>query len=364
MAAMSDWEPTERPPRDPFGDDGSDLPPTEAIPGQGAPTGDVPIVPMSDPDPVVPPNEPPPTEPPPYEPTVVMPPTTPPPGGMPPTPGGTAPPPPPEPWFRRRGPVAAVIGVGLALIFLLIAFLVWVNDDDDSIATSDSSTSVPTSSTTSTSVVATTTSSSTSTSAPSTSSTTTTSSTSTSTSSTTTSTTQPATTAAPTTTRAPTTTAAPATTRPAATTTTAVPAVSVPPAADTTVWDIVRASPDLSRLEELVQQAGLVDAIDVDDPITLLAPSNAALELLEEAPGGQELLDDPDLVRELLLGHIVEGEAISAADLFERDSIDVANGEAWEVDNAALTIDGAHVVFEDGEGANGLLHVVDKVLGT
>jgi uncharacterized surface protein with fasciclin (FAS1) repeats len=362
MAAMSDWEPTERRPSDPVGDDGSELPPTEAIPGQGGPTGELPIVPMSDPDPVPPPSEPP------YEPTVVMPPTTPPPGGgMPPTPGGTPPPPPPEPWYRRPGPVAAVIGVGLALIFLLIAFLVWVNDDDDSIATSDSSTSsVPTSSTTTTSVVATT-SSTTSTSAPSTSSTTTTSSTST----TTTTSTTPPTTAAPTTTRAPTTTAAAppttrptATTRPATTTTTAVPAVSVPPAADTTVWDIVRASPDLSRLEELVQQAGLVDAIDVDDPITLLAPSNASLELLEQAPGGNDLLDDPELLRELLLGHIVDGEAITAAGLFQRDSIDVANGQAWEVDSEALTIDGARVVFADGEGANGLLHVVDKVLGT
>ena len=113
-----------------------------------------------------------------------------------------------------------------------------------------------------------------------------------------------------------------------------------------------------------MQQAGLVDAIDVDDPITLLAPSNAAIELLEQAPGGSDLLEDPELLRELLLGHIVDGEAIAGADLFERDSIDVANGESWEVDSEALTIDGARVVFEDGEGANGLLHVVDKVLGT
>ena len=95
-----DWEPTERRPGPPMDDAGSDLPPTEAIPGQGGPPEEIPIVPMSDDEPPPPPPVEPvepvgpaePVEPAAYEPTMVVPPTGPPPGGPPLTPG----PPPPR----------------------------------------------------------------------------------------------------------------------------------------------------------------------------------------------------------------------------------------------------------------------------
>jgi uncharacterized surface protein with fasciclin (FAS1) repeats len=140
-----------------------------------------------------------------------------------------------------------------------------------------------------------------------------------------------------------------------------VPAITVPPAADTTLWDIVRASPDLSRLEELVQFAGLVEALDGSEEITLLAPSDDAFDLLESSPGGADLLGDEDAVRDLLLRHVVAG-AVPADELLASDSITVANGDTLSVDTSAGTIEGARIVVADVEAANGLLHVIDFVL--
>ena len=91
------------------------------------------------PDPSVPPTEPMPVIPPtgagpalpPYPPEGPVPPGAVPPGGTIP-PGGTVPPdlPPEGPWYENRTAVAVVAVTGLALLFLLIAFLIWWGSDD------------------------------------------------------------------------------------------------------------------------------------------------------------------------------------------------------------------------------------------
>jgi len=126
------------------------------------------------------------------------------------------------------------------------------------------------------------------------------------------------------------------------------------------VMDILAASPDLSRLDELVVEAGLAETLAGDEPLTLFAPSNQALETLEAAPGGAELLADPERLRELLLGHVVL-EALDADTIFGESELTTASGSVLEVDPDAETVGGANVVVIDVNGANGVLHVVDRV---
>ena len=269
----------------------------------------------------------------------------------------------PDPhWYDNRAAVAAVIAVGLIGIFLLIGWLLWWSDDDDgalptdsvgsgvvvdgsTLPTIDSTTTVPPASVVQATPVPTVVA----TLPPET------------TAATTAPTTAP-TTVAPTT--APTTTPATTPTTQATTTvaptTTSIPVVTVPPSPSATVMDILAASPDLSRLDALVTEAGLDETLGGDEPLTLFAPSNQAIETLEAAPGGADLLADPDRLRDLLLGHVVP-EALDAATIFGGSDLTTAGGSVLEVDPDVETVGGATVLVSDVTAANGVLHVIDRV---
>ena len=257
-------------------------------------------------------------------------------------------------WYENRAATASLIAVGLIGLLLLIAWLLWWSGDDDDTADPtdsigsavvvDGSTIVTTDSTTTTSTIppasvvqGTPVSTIVATLPPETS------------------TTEATTTVAPT--SAPTTAA---TTTTAAATTTSIPVVSVPPSPSATLMDILVASPDLSRLEALVTDAGLDEALAGEDPLTLFAPSNQAIETLEVSPGGAELLADPDRLRALLLGHVVP-EALDEATIFSGSELTTASGSVLVVDADAQTVGGATIVVADVEAANGFLQVIDRV---
>ncbi|MDW3216607.1 MAG: fasciclin domain-containing protein [Ilumatobacteraceae bacterium] len=258
-------------------------------------------------------------------------------------------------WYENRAATASLIAIGLITIFLLIGWLLWWSDDDDSAAPADTigtavvvdGSTVPTIDPTTippasvvqgtpvSTVVATLPPEST---APTTA--------------------LPATTVAPTT--VPTTEATTTSTSTSTTTTTSVPVVSVPASPSATVMDILAVSPDLSRLEELVIDADLVETLAGDEPMTLFAPSNQAIETLEAAPGGAELLADPDRLRNLLLGHVVPGE-LDIATILAGQDLTSLSGSILAVDAATETIGGANAVVTDVTAANGVLHVIDRV---
>ncbi len=254
------------------------------------------------------------------------------------------------PWYENRVALATVIFLGLALLFLLIGWLVWWSSDDDPAVVIDGSTTTttlqPDDSTLPTAsivdvdplpTVATT---------ESTTTTTTTTSTTT-------------TTVAPTTTATPATTAAPTTAAPA--TTSSVPVVSVPTSPGATLLDIIDVSPDLSRLSQLIVDAGLTDELSGEDPLTIFAPSNQAFTVFEASPGAADILADPDALREFLLGHLVAG-SLDASQVLASDTLTTVNGQTLVVNPDAVTIDGAAIVVTDVEAANGILHVIDRVI--
>jgi uncharacterized surface protein with fasciclin (FAS1) repeats len=267
-----------------------------------------------------------------------MPPMGPPPGGLPPL--GAVP---PDPWYRNRTTVAVVIGTGLALLFLLVALIIWWASGDDS-----GSGAVGSSTTTSSTIEST---------VPENSVPESTTSTSTSTSTTTTTTTTSTTTTVPETTTS--TTVAPTTPPPATTTT--IPVVTVPPQPDATIMDVINASPDLSRLRQLVIDADLVAELDAVEPRTLFAPSNPAIDTLEAGVGGPELLADRDRLRDLLLRHVVL-EPLTVSEVFARPELVAANGDTLAVDASNRTVGGAELLVTDVEAANGFIDVIDQVL--
>ncbi|CAN5739912.1 hypothetical protein BH20ACT4_BH20ACT4_10840 [soil metagenome] len=253
----------------------------------------------------------------------------------------------PVPWYRERGPVAALVAGVLALIMIIIAVFVLTGDGDDT----DSIDPAPDSSSTTSDPTTTTRKRRTdpATSPPTAPPTTTTMPVTTTTARQTTTTARPTTTTAP-----PTTTTAPATTTTAE--------VVIPPQEDPTVWDILGASPDLSKARDYVKQAGLRKLLDdTDAPVTFLAPTNDAFELVEESPGGSDLLNDDERLRELLERHIIDGRVLSD-DLFADEELETIGGDVLEVDPDNETIEDAIVLTADVEEGNGVVHAIDRVL--
>jgi uncharacterized surface protein with fasciclin (FAS1) repeats len=181
-----------------------------------------------------------------------------------------------------------------------------------------------------------------------------------------TTTTAAATTTVAPTTAAPTTTVAPATTTTAPATTTTAPVVTVPPQPEATLWDVIDNSPDLSELKALIQRADLVDALDDPDAtLTLLAPTNQAIANAVGGIGAPDF-NDPDVAEAVLLTHVNDDEVLLSAQLLALDppEFEVVNPGPHEIDAGASppTIGEARVVLVDVEAANGVLHVIDRVL--
>ena len=156
-----------------------------------------------------------------------------------------------------------------------------------------------------------------------------------------------------------------------------IPEVTVPPQPAATTWDVIVNSPDLSEMRSAVETAGLVDLVDGDQPITVLAPSNAAFQAMRATESGADLLDDPERLAALLRRHIVvepvsagefpgRGELQTAADAADCELLGAAEGcdvlTTGGDDESPPTVEGASFLVTDVEAANGLLDVIDRVL--
>ena len=115
-------------------------------------------------------------------------------------------------------------------------------------------------------------------------------------------------------------------------------------------------------MRQLIAEAGLEETLAAAGPITIFAPSNQAIETLVAAPGGAELLADPERLRDLLLGHVV-ADGLDSAAVFAVDELTAANESLLAVDAENQTVGGGKLLVADVEAANGFLHVVDRVLG-
>ncbi|HKL12175.1 MAG TPA: fasciclin domain-containing protein [Halanaerobiales bacterium] len=119
-----------------------------------------------------------------------------------------------------------------------------------------------------------------------------------------------------------------------------------------------------NTLVTAIQEAGLVDALKAEGPFTVFAPTDEAFEAL---PDGvlDDLLANPDELKNVLLFHVVEGK-VMAEDVLEMDGAMVATllGEEIEIkiDMGNVYINDAQVITTDIETSNGVIHVIDTVL--
>ncbi|NLC33398.1 MAG: hypothetical protein GX781_08895 [Clostridiales bacterium] len=134
-------------------------------------------------------------------------------------------------------------------------------------------------------------------------------------------------------------------------------------AEDQNIIDIASGNEDFSILVAALQQADLVDALSVEGPFTVFAPTNEAFKKLfnELKILPLDLINHPQLA-EVLLYHVVPGKVLST-DLQDGMEAQTLGGHNITVDlRDGVKINQASVTAADIEASNGVIHVIDTVL--
>jgi len=123
-----------------------------------------------------------------------------------------------------------------------------------------------------------------------------------------------------------------------------------------------------TTLVDLAVKAGLADTLTGDGPFTVFAPSNDAFAALPT-----ELVDtlmaDTELLKKVLLYHVVSGEVPSSA-ASNNIKLDSVQGSPLLVNlylkskfyNGFITINGKRVTNADNKADNGIVHFIDGVM--
>lgn len=138
-----------------------------------------------------------------------------------------------------------------------------------------------------------------------------------------------------------------------------------------TIVDFVSNNSDYSSLGTAIEAAGLTTVLSGQGNFTVFAPNNAAFNAFLSANGFSDLNEVPtDLLREILLNHVVEGINTSA-DLTTGYITSLGTG-ASSTQNLSLFINTASGVEVNGVSEvtqaditvdNGVIHAVDAVIG-
>jgi uncharacterized surface protein with fasciclin (FAS1) repeats len=133
-----------------------------------------------------------------------------------------------------------------------------------------------------------------------------------------------------------------------------------PPAAPATAAEALQAAGNYATFLNLASAVPSVQALlDGTAPITVFAPNDAAF-------GGITPPADPAELEQLLLSHIVSGEALDAASLFDgsRTDVTMASGGTQPIVQDPATVGGATVVEADLASTNAWSHGIDTVFST
>ena len=128
-----------------------------------------------------------------------------------------------------------------------------------------------------------------------------------------------------------------------------------------TISDTAAATPQLSTLTKLINDAGLTETLKGTGPYTVFAPTDDAFKAVP-AKTLDALSKDKALLTSVLSFHVLPGKVNSA---------DVKNGPVKTVQGANvslyksgtfITVEEAVVTTPDIEASNGVVHIVDRVL--
>ncbi|GLT11788.1 fasciclin domain-containing protein [Sulfitobacter porphyrae] len=111
------------------------------------------------------------------------------------------------------------------------------------------------------------------------------------------------------------------------------------------------------------ETAGLLETLKGDGPYTVFAPSDHAFADLEDGAVDTLLLpENQDVLTSILTYHVVAGEIMSA-DLQTGMKVETLEGSPVTINlDIGLMVNDATIVTPDIEAANGVVHVIDKVL--
>jgi len=128
------------------------------------------------------------------------------------------------------------------------------------------------------------------------------------------------------------------------------------------IMTIAQANEAFSTLVDALIAAELVGTLQGDGPFTVFAPTNDAFGALSDSTL-DELLNDTNALRNVLLYHVVPGR-IFAADLSDGQVAETAQGATvtFSVSEEGVMVNDANVIVADIEAANGIIHVIDQVL--
>src|SRR6185312_11214521 len=121
--------------------------------------------------------------------------------------------------------------------------------------------------------------------------------------------------------------------------------------------DTMSADPSLAEFLAAIRATGLQGNLGGPNLLTVLAPCNAAFEHIGRAI-------DPAMIGELARTHVLQG-SWTAPELVRSGSVKTLQGGTLEIhaEEATTRVSGVGIARADIECTNGVLHVIDGVLG-
>jgi uncharacterized surface protein with fasciclin (FAS1) repeats len=129
-----------------------------------------------------------------------------------------------------------------------------------------------------------------------------------------------------------------------------------------TLLSLAQQNPQLSKFVAIVQAAGLTNLLtgSNENPVTLLAPNNAALEAMSGELATLMKPENKNKLVDLVKNHIISGNVL-AANLKTTEST-LSNELNVVTKNGKTTVEGANIVQKDLKASNGTVHIIDKVI--
>jgi uncharacterized surface protein with fasciclin (FAS1) repeats len=116
-----------------------------------------------------------------------------------------------------------------------------------------------------------------------------------------------------------------------------------------------------NTLVTAVKEAGLVDALSGDGPLTVFAPTDEAFAKLGEDTI-KAVLADKELLTKILTYHVVSGR-VTSGDVVKLQTAPTLQGQDVRISTmGGVRINDSMVVTADIETTNGIIHVIDAVL--
>ncbi|MDB9445813.1 fasciclin domain-containing protein [Anabaena sp. CS-542/02] len=132
---------------------------------------------------------------------------------------------------------------------------------------------------------------------------------------------------------------------------------------DKTLLALAESSPNFTTLIAALKAAGLTDALQGGDQLTVFAPTNEAFaKLPQDAVTDLLKPENKEILLKLLTYHVVSGTVLST---------DLSSGEVKSLEGGAIRVsvgsngvmvNDANVVEVDIKGTNGVIHAIDQVI--